>query len=254
MKLSLSADAIIAGLCEARPNNTCVAFLCTPTDLHFIPESAYKAALKNYGFHPGKILEVLIQLLSLGTRLKKNAQKPIAADDGSKVYIVDGISVEQGPNYALAKRLQHWRAIVEYENGRTISSNIAPSTSTASVVSNRSFGWAYGGMPYFKPYEIFVQDTTNALMSALLVADVTTGKTAANPANRATFGIKNPLDLFKFNSVHGGLWRAAYTVNSIGEVSVIIHFLGGPKAFLPIVYSVITVLLLLLAKFFLKLF
>ena len=37
----------------------------------------------------------------------------------------------------------------------------------------RSFAWAYGGMPYFKPYEIFQQDTTNAVMAALLIADVT---------------------------------------------------------------------------------
>ena len=28
-------------------------------------------------------------------------------------------------------------------------------------------------MPYFKPYEIFQQDTTNAVMEAMLVADVT---------------------------------------------------------------------------------
>ena len=37
----------------------------------------------------------------------------------------------------------------------------------------RTFAWAYGGMPYFKPYEIFQQETTNAVMEAMLVADVT---------------------------------------------------------------------------------
>ncbi len=51
--------------------------------------------------------------------------------------VVDGLSVAQGPNYALAKRLQHWRAVVEYSAGRVVSSNIAPSTATLSVVSNR---------------------------------------------------------------------------------------------------------------------
>lgn len=29
-----------------------------------------------------------------------------------------------------------------------------------------------------------------------------------------------------------GVWRAAYKVDSIGETSVLIHFLGGPKYFL----------------------
>ena len=28
-------------------------------------------------------------------------------------------------------------------------------------------------MPYFKPYEIFQQETTNAVMEAMLVADIT---------------------------------------------------------------------------------
>jgi hypothetical protein len=40
------------------------------------------------------------------------------------------------------------------------------------VVSNRSFGWAYGGMPYFKPYEIFQQDTTNAVMAGVSIINI----------------------------------------------------------------------------------
>ena len=58
--------------------------------------------------------------------------------------------------------------MLAYENGHTVSSNIAPSTATASVVSNKTFEWAYGGMPYFKPYEIFQQQTTNAVMGGML--------------------------------------------------------------------------------------
>jgi hypothetical protein len=48
----------------------------------------------------------------------------------------------------------------------------------------------------------------------------------ANPANKAKYNVKNPLELFKFNSVHGGAWRCAYKVDSIGEISALIHFLG----------------------------
>lgn len=51
---------------------------------------------------------------------------------------------DQGPNYILAKRLQHWRAVIEFTKGHTISSNIAPSTATASVTSNAQFAAAYG--------------------------------------------------------------------------------------------------------------
>ena len=154
----------------------------------------------------------------------------------------------QGPNYALAKRLQHWRAMLWFEAGGVVSSNIAPSTATISVVSNRSFGWAYGGMPYFKPFEIFQQETTNALMAALLIADTTQRDSPADPKNRKIYGIDNVMELFKFNSVHGGVWRAAYAVDSIGEVSVLIHFLGGPKAFLPLMFAIMLVTGVLLAK------
>lgn len=74
----------------------------------------------------------------------------------------------------------------------------------------------------------------------------------ANPANRAAKGIKNALELFKFNSVHGGLWRAAYKVDSIGEVSALIYFIGGPKAFLPVAYAILGLIAFLVAKFILK--
>lgn len=172
VKLSLAADAVISEVCKAR-KDTAIAFLCTPTDIHFVPDEAHAAALKHFGFHAGKPIELLINLLTMGKKLVKNALPPVTTADGSKVKLIDGLSVAQGPNYALAKRLQHWRAIVAYDSNHTVSSNIAPSTSTLSVVSNKSFAWAYGGMPYFKPYEIFVQDTTNALMAAVLIADIT---------------------------------------------------------------------------------
>jgi len=40
--------------------------------------------------------------------------------------------------------------MVEWSRGHTISSNIAPSTATASVVHNAQFAAAYGGMHLFK--------------------------------------------------------------------------------------------------------
>lgn len=52
--------------------------------------------------------------------------------------------------------------------------------------------------------------------------------------------------------MHGGLWRAAYKVDSIGEVSAMIYFLGGPKAFLPVMYALFALIAFLVAKFVLK--
>ena len=87
VKLSLAADALIRGLVAARPN-TAVAFLCTPTDIHIIPDEAHAAAAKNFGFHPGKVLEVFINLLSFGKYLKKNVLKPIKTVDGGSLKVI----------------------------------------------------------------------------------------------------------------------------------------------------------------------
>jgi hypothetical protein len=208
VKLSIAADAIIKHMRLRRPNDVAAAFLCTPTDIHAVPDAAHRAATKNYGWHPGRLVEAFIQLASMGKFLKKNALPSLK----NNIKVVDGLSVAQGPNYALAKRLQHWRSMIEFDAGAIVSTSIAPSTATLSVVSNKTFAWAYGGMPYFKPYEIFQQETTNAVMGGLLIADVTQGDSAKNPKNRKMYDIKNTMELFKHNSVHGGVWRCAYKV------------------------------------------
>ena len=165
--------------------------------------------------------------LSPGHRmLEKNALPTVKADDGNSFSIVDGLAVAQGPNYALAKRMQHWRAVVSRSvDGCWVSSHIAPSTATASVVHNKQFAWAYDGMPYFVPYEIFEQETSNAVMSGILIHDLRNKKAVAN----ADVTLKNPLEMFKYNSFHGGVWRSAYKVGSIGQVSVIVHFIKVAK-------------------------
>lgn len=151
--------------------------------------------------------------------LKRNACDPVSVDGGN-FYMINGVSVAQGPNYILAKRMQHWRAVVARNKGCLVSSNIAPATSTVSVTQNRAFAWAYEGMPYFKPYEIFAPETSNAVMSAILLSDLCNPKSSANPK----ITLKNPNQLFSFGSFSGGSWRCAYMVDSIGETSVLIYF------------------------------
>jgi hypothetical protein len=152
--------------------------------------------------------------------LSKNAHEPFPGEDGESYYYVNGISVPQGPNYILAKRMQHWRAIIARSKGCIVSSNIAPSTSTASVVHNRTFAWAYEGMPFFKPYEIFAPETSNAVMSAILFYDLNEPTSSGNPKTK----LSNPNQLFSYGSFHGGVWRCAYEINSIGEASVLLYF------------------------------
>lgn len=166
-----------------------------------------------------------MSLLSQGKFLRKNAKK-VVSGEGGDYYFINGVSVAQGPNYILAKRMQHWRAIIARSKGCIVSSNIAPATSTLSVVQNRTFAWAYEGMPYFKPYEIFAPETSNAVMSAILFSDLSSPKSSGNPKTK----LSNPNQLFSYGSFNGGNWRCAYEVDSIGETSVLIYFsrIGGP--------------------------
>jgi hypothetical protein len=242
VKLSLGADALINGLIEARKGKpTAVAFLCTPTDIHLVNEEVQLATVGNKN-SSGVLVEGLLRLLSLGKYLQPATRKPFIADDGAKLHWVNCMSSAQGPNYALAKRIQHFRAVLAYEAGVTVSTNVAPSTRTISVVHNRTFAWAYGGMPYFKPYEIFDQETTNAVMAAMLVHDVRNSSAPARPVNRSQAGIRNGLELFRHGQVHGGMFRAPYTADSIGEVSVLVHFLGGPAGFLAVSHALLAAL------------
>jgi len=218
VQVSLAMDAIVKDLSEKR-KGTNVAYLCTPTDLHLIPKEAHEASVENYKSYSKDLYCMMMNLLSNGKFLRKNAKDPVATENET-FYYVNGISVAQGPNYALAKRMQHWRAIVANSKGCIVSSNIAPSTSTVSVVHNRTFAWAYEGMPYFRPFEIFAPETSNAVMSALLFSDINDPKSSGNPAAKH----KNPNQLFSYGSFHGGLWRCAYMVDSIGEASVLIYF------------------------------
>merc|ERR1712071_312695 len=155
--------------------------------------------------------------------------KPLEGEGGD-FYVANGLSVAQGPNYALAKRMQHWRAVIARNQGSIVSSNIAPATSTVSVIQNRTFAWAYEGMRYFKPYEIFAPETSNAVMSAILFSDLSNTKSASNPATK----LNNPNELFKYGSFNCGAWRCAYEVYSIGEASVFIYFFREAKPYIGI--------------------
>ena len=219
VRLSIAADSIIETLCRTR-KTTKIAFLCTPTDIHVIPQEANEAAKKNAANSP--LYQKIVSALP-GPMLASNAEKPVKTEKGSDIYFVDGLSVAQGPNYALAKRMQHWRAILACRAGHTVSSNIAPSTATKSVVSAAMFAAAYGGFHLFKPLEVMYQETSNAVMFALLVHDVVNSKAKANPANGK---LENPYQLFEFGSFHGGVWRCGYKLDSIGEVAVISYFAG----------------------------
>ena len=175
VQLSLACDAIMQRVCEQK-SDTMLCFLCTPTDDHVITQEAWDAANENYANAP-----LWQKILASFGQLKKNVAPKITTDAGGSLYVVDGLSVAQGPNYALAKRIQHWRAMVSFSKGHWVSSNVAPSSRTASVVSNKLFALAYDGMHSFAPMEVTHQETSNTVMGALLIHDMRNPEGHANP-------------------------------------------------------------------------
>jgi len=216
VQVSVAMDAIMQSVLNNR-REVALGYLCSPTDVFAVLKPANVAASKNNASVP--VWQKLISSISGGRLLVNNARKPFTNKEGLEMVLNDGLVVAQGPNYALAKRLQHWRAMLARRTN-TVSTNIAPSTATRSVVHNAQFAAAYGGMHHFKPMEIMYQETSNAVMGALLIHDVTNPLSAANPK----FKLEHPQLLFSYGSFHGGIWRCGYKIDSMGEVAALIYY------------------------------
>jgi hypothetical protein len=199
VRVSVAVDALTTRLTSARPE-VALAFLATPTDVFAVPGDAVRQSTATYESRSrtAKTLGRPLRTLS-GGRLLRRAYVP-GADPG----VIDSLVPQQGPNYALAKRLQRWRATVAREAGTTVSMNVAPPTRTRSVVKNRALAAAYAGAHRFG-VEVFEPATSNVLMATLLVHDLHTGGGHRHD---------HPWQDEAYAAVHGGLWRAAYAPRS----------------------------------------
>jgi hypothetical protein len=195
----MAVDELTHRVREAR-DDVALAFLATPTDVFAVPGDAVRHSTRAYAQRSAtaKLLGRPLRTLSAG-RLLRRSYRP-GADPG----VNDSMIPQQGPNYALAKRLQRWRATVERDAGATVSLNVAPPTRTRSVVRNRALAAAYGGAHRFG-VEVFEPATANVLMAALLVHDLHTG---GGPRH------EHPWQDEAYAAVHGGLWSTAYAPRS----------------------------------------
>jgi hypothetical protein len=185
VRLAAAADLLVADLPGAA-----YAALATPTDCYLVPDDAVEEARRRWRRRRlGRVLRV-----ASGGRLLRPAYA------GRR--LADGIVRQQGPNYALAKRAQRWRAVVAAREGRAVSLNLAPATTTRSVMRNRVLAAAYAGARRFG-VEVFPPATTRVLMAALLVRDL--------------HRLSPPVDpdaALAESAVHGGLWRVPYDLRS----------------------------------------
>lgn len=199
VQVTVAIDALNERIRGTRPD-AALAYLATPTDAFVVPAEAVAASVAAYEARSraAKLVSRPLRTLSGGRLLKRNYAPEV--DPG----ICDALVPQQGPNYALAKRLQRWRATTARAEGALVSLNVAPSTRTRSVVKNRVLAAAYAGAHRFG-IEIFEPATTNVLMAALLVHDLHTG---GGPDQ------EHPWQQEAHTAVHGGLWRAPYAPRS----------------------------------------
>ncbi len=198
-RVSVAVDELTHRLQLGR-TDVALAFLATPTDVFAVPAEAVQHSSRAYdGRSPrAKALGRGLRAISGGRLLRRNYAP------GSDPGINDSLVAQQGPNYALAKRLQRWRATVARDQGATVSMNVAPPTRTRSVVKNRALAAAYAGAHRFG-VEVFEPATSNVLMAALLVHDL---HTDGGPRH------EHPWQDEAYAAAHGGLWRAPYAPRS----------------------------------------
>ncbi len=214
VRLAVAVDALTTRL-AARHDDLALAFLATPTDVFAVPGEAVDHATAAYQGRSkrAKTLGRPLRTLS-GGRLLRRQYVP-----GTAPGINDSLVPQQGPNYALAKRLQRWRATVARRDGGLVSLNVAPPTRTRSVVKNRALAAAYAGAHRFG-VEVFEPATSNVLMAALLVHDL---HTSGGPAH------DHPWQDEAYAATHGGLWRSAYAPRSALGLAALLGY-GGTRA------------------------
>jgi hypothetical protein len=197
--VSVAVDELSRRLQTSRPD-LALAFLATPTDVFAVPADAVAQSARAYDARSttSRLLGRPLRTVS-GGRLLRRSYRP-GADPG----INDSLVPQQGPSYALAKRIQRWRATAARDAGATVSMNVAPPTRTRSVLRNRALAAAYGGAHRFG-VEVFEPSTSAVLMAALLVHDLHTG---GGPRH------EHPWQDEAFAAVHGGLWCTAYAPRS----------------------------------------
>ncbi len=212
--LTVAADAVVERL-RAQRDDLTLAYLATPTDVFAVPMDVVDDSRRRW--QARGISGFLQSPLRLLKQFEPNYPATWTDDAGQEFGLCDTLVSQQGPNYALAKRMQRWRALAARADGVPVSINLAPATRTRSVVRNRALAAAYAGAGRFG-VEVFEPGTSTALMAALLVHDL---RNPAAPANPAT-PLGNPMDLFTRDATHGGLWRVAYAPRSVLGVAALL--------------------------------
>lgn len=221
-KISIACDMIGWYLQVKKANSketVVIATLSSGADVFVVPDEAVERAEERIALLSNRVVHGAVNAVSFGKLLQPNHHLRVVADNGDVFFVCDGLATIQGPNYALAKRLQHWRAVVASCDGFQVSSNIAPATFTNSVEHNPMMLYISRAISQFAPIEVFDKDTTKYLMTYLLLRDL-----ARSDQQRE---LRNPLEVVSTTAVDCGVWRSAIKIGTAGEVAMLMFFVGA---------------------------
>ena len=211
-QVSVAADAVIAEQRRRRDDHAVIC-LATPTDAFAVPEDVVRETRRRAGTASATLGRGL-RRVTAGRLMVPNYRTTVRTDDGREVGIADSLVLQQGPNYALAKRIQRWRAVATDADGAFGVIHVAPPTRTRSVLKNRVLAAAYAGASLFG-VETFEPATSRALMAALLVHDLR--------AHDEAGGRRGPTAEHDLTApaVHGGLWRVPWETRTALPLAVV---------------------------------
>ncbi|WP_052336935.1 hypothetical protein [Nocardioides alkalitolerans] len=216
VEVTVAADVLARDTLEERPE-ALLAYLNTPTDTFLVPPDAVRQARERAGQAGWNGRPHRLAHRVSGRRLfRPTYVEDLHGDDGEVWGLIDTLVDVQGPNYALAKRIQRWRATTAHQTGHRVSTTVAPASWTRSVTKNPVLAAAYAGAGRFG-VEIFEPATVAPLLAAKLVAD--TLAPAGDPTS-------HPEALFSDTAAHGGLWRQPFEPRSALGVAAL---LGLPR-------------------------
>eukprot|EP01064_Diplonema_japonicum_P007866 TRINITY_DN1548_c4_g1_i1.p1 TRINITY_DN1548_c4_g1~~TRINITY_DN1548_c4_g1_i1.p1 ORF type:complete len:508 (+),score=50.48 TRINITY_DN1548_c4_g1_i1:48-1526(+) len=203
VRASIASDVITQSVFETR-RSTCVAFLGSPSIAHAFSEDAHTDSIARYE--------------SSGLLSKCNPMRVFKYEKNSRpvkynIPVTDGLVVFQGPNYALAKTLQSWRAVLCKVEGRFASINLAPPMYTESICHVPAAMAALNGFQGFPPLAAFQPETMSPVLTCMLLWDLVSPSSTAQPET----ALDSPTQIFVQNAFHGGSWRCAYSQESIGS-------------------------------------
>ena len=178
-----------------------LAYLQTPSIAYTIPAEAHADSEARYQ----------ASALAKICCLPPNARPPSGAE-GRHVH--DGLVSMQGPNYALAKTMQLWRAALAYgRDGLLVSVNVAPPSRTASMTQgNKNAGTIAAfldGAGHFAPNVVLDAETVAAVMAVVAAPPMTGCSRRATRRVRSVGGGRRPQCWHGWGS--RGRWRPAST-------------------------------------------